>query len=91
MVLFSDYAFDGTDPNFWFVPDAYYHPVRPFKRIYDKFLSRFEVLYEKIERVKRGRNNHLVLKTLWVIGLFGSQTNIVARRLVAFDYDITRQ
>jgi len=49
MLLFSDYYFDGTDENFWYVPDAYYHPVRPFRRVYNHFFNQFDILYEHID------------------------------------------
>lgn len=52
LLLFSDYYFDGTDENFWYVPDAYYHPVRPFRRVYDHFFEQFETLYEYTDVLK---------------------------------------
>jgi len=51
LLLFSDYWYDGTHENFWFVPDAYYHPVRPFRKVYDYFFTRFDLVYEHVEKV----------------------------------------
>lgn len=51
LLVFSDYWFDGTHENFWYVPDAYYHPVRPFRKVYDHFFTHFELVYEHVELV----------------------------------------
>lgn len=67
LLLFSDYFFDGTDENFWYVPDAYYHPVRPFRRVYEHFLTRFDVVYEHMDVLENRPNGLHDTVAYWIL------------------------